>query len=454
MNQQSENAMSAEVETNVDASVSRRFLFIKVALVSGAFGAVAALPLLSLSAKAASSDGEKEILTGSHWGAFYAKVQDGRITGIRPREKEPRPLPMLSGVADVVSSPTRIRYPMVRRAWLEHGLGADPAGRGTDDFVRVSWVKVLDLVANELARVRKAHGPSAIFGGSIGWKSVGKLHSASGLLHRETVNGGFLGHNGDYSTGAAQVILPYVIGSMTVYEQPTVWPVVAEHSEVLVFSGSDLYVTNQIGWMVPDHGGYSGMEMVKKRGVKVICIDPVRTETCDYFGAEWLAPRPQTDVAMMLGIAHTLYAEKLHNEAFLAKYTTGFDRFLSYLTGQSDGVVKNAEWASRLCDIPADAIKPLARLFASKRTMLASGWSTQRAHHGKQAPWMIVTLASMLGQIGLPGGGYGFSYHYSGGGTPLATSPVLASATASFGRLWPKEAGPKRGRGQILVGSG
>jgi anaerobic selenocysteine-containing dehydrogenase len=75
------------------------------------------------------------------------------------------------------------------------------------------------------------------------------------------------------------------------------------------------------------------MEALKSKGVKVICIDPVRTDTCRYFDAEWLAPRPQTDVAMMLGIAHTLYTEKLHDAKFLARYTTGFDRFVPYLTG-------------------------------------------------------------------------------------------------------------------------
>ncbi|HBO79310.1 MAG TPA: trimethylamine-N-oxide reductase TorA, partial [Cupriavidus sp.] len=143
------------------------------------------------------------------------------------------------------------------------------------------------------------------------------------------------------------------------------------------------------------------------------------------FDAEWLAPRPHTDVAMMLGIAHTLYTEKLHDAKFLARYTTGFDRFVPYLTGESDGVAKNAEWAASICEIPAETIRDLARRFASKRTMLAAGWSIQRQHHGEQSHWMLVTLASMLGQIGLPGGGYGFTYHYANGGSPTATGPVL-----------------------------
>jgi trimethylamine-N-oxide reductase (cytochrome c) len=171
----------------------------------------------------------------------------------------------------------------------------------------------------------------------------------------------------------------------------------------------------------------------------------VRTETCGYMGAEWIAPRPQTDVALMLGIAHTLYSEKLHNEKFLKDYTSGFDRFVPYLLGQDDNTPKTAEWAAGICDVSAATIRDLARRFASNRTMLAAGWSMQRQQHGEQAHWMLVTLASMLGQIGLPGGGFGLSYHYASGGTPSATAPVLGRSTdggqAVKGAAWLTKSG-------------
>ena len=73
--------------------------------------------------------------------------------------------------------------------------------------------------------------------------------------------------------------------------------------------------------------------------------------------------------------------------------------------------------------------------------MLALGYATQRQHHGEQSTWMLVTLACMLGQIGLPGGGYGLSYHYSSGGAPTHESPILsaidnASGAKSSGAAW------------------
>jgi trimethylamine-N-oxide reductase (cytochrome c) len=424
------------------AQLTRRGV-LQAGLAAGALG-VSGLSLLSRGAKAAAASGE--VLTGSHWGAFRMKVADGRIVGIRPWEKDPRPSGALPGILDSVYSPTRIRYPMVRRAYLEHGPGADPEGRGAGDFVRVPWDHALDLVAAELKRVDQTYGPAASFAGSYGWMSPGKLHNCQTLLRRMMgLKGGFVNSSGDYSTGASQVVLPYVVGSLGVYDQPTAWPVVVDSTELMVIWGADLINNNQIGWVIPDHGAYVGVAALKKKGTKVICIDPIRTETATYLNAEWLAPRPQTDVAMMLGIAHTLYIEKLHDTKFLAQYTTGFEQFLPYLIGQSDGTPKTAEWASSICEIPAETIKDLARRFAKNRTMLASGWSMQRQHHGEQVHWMLITLASMLGQIGLAGGGFGLSYHYANGGSPAANSPVLLGITegaaATSGPAWLSSSG-------------
>ena len=435
--------MNARVEECLPSGLSRRS-FVSAALASGTFG-FGASSLFSPGALAA-TPARRDILTGCHWGAFRAHVVDGRIVAIKPWEKDPHPSAQLPGVLDSVYSPTRIKYPMVRRAWLAHGPGADTAGRGDGDFVRVSWSQALDLVAGEIKRVHAAHGPTGVFAGSYGWKSPGKLHNCQSLLRRLlSQNGGFVNTSGDYSTGAAQVILPYVVGSIEVYEQPTAWPVVAKSTDLMVFWGADPVNNNQIGYLIADHGAYPGLDALRKAGKPVICIDPVRTETCTMLGAEWIAPRPQTDVAMMLGIAHTLYIEKLHDEKFLATYTTGFDKFLPYLLGQSDGTPKSAEWAAQICDVPAAKLKDLARRFAKQRTMLACGYSLQRQHHGEQAHWMLITLASMLGQIGLPGGGYGLSYHYASGGSPAATGPVLAGiadgGAATVGADWLSKSG-------------
>lgn len=61
--------------------------------------------------------------------------------------------------------------------------------------------------------------------------------------------------------------------------------------------------------------------------MRVISVDPVRSKSQNYLGCEQLALRPQTDVALMLALAHTLYEEKLYDTAFITDYTVGFERF-------------------------------------------------------------------------------------------------------------------------------
>ncbi len=108
----------------------------------------------------------------------------------------------------------------------------------------------------------------------------------------------------------------------------------------------------------------------------------------------------------MLGLAHTLVAENLHDRAFINRYTVGFERFRAYLMGESDGVAKFAQWAAGISALDAKTIVELARRMARSRTMIAPSWSIQRSDHGEQPFWMTIVLAAMLGQIGLPGGGF------------------------------------------------
>ena len=197
-------------------------------LATGAAAGLFGPSLLAHGARAAVPDGE--VLTGSHWGAFRAKVQGGRFVTIRPWEKDPHPSAQLPGVMESVYAPSRIKYPMVRRTFLEKGPGVDVASRGSDDFVRVSWDKALDLVASELKRVEQKYGPAATYAGSYGWMSPGRLHNCQTLLRRMmNLKGGFVNSSGDYSTGAAQIIMPHVLGTLEVYEQQTVWQIGRAH---------------------------------------------------------------------------------------------------------------------------------------------------------------------------------------------------------------------------------
>jgi len=404
-------------------SPSRR-TFLKVAAATGAASYFAPMafgkrlpsgPVLNM----------KDVPTATHWGSIRADVRGGEFTKVEAFKDE-FPIPMTQALADRVNAQNRIKYPMVRESFLKHGHKSNRSLRGRDRFVRVSWEKAIELVANELKRVKKSYGNEAIFAGSVDWHSVGKLHAAPTLLRRMLNQfGGFTDDTGDFSVQAAMTILPHVTGNIEVYDKQTAWPTIIEHSDTVILWAADLLKNNQIGWNPPDHYAYNAIKELKAKGKKIISIDPRMTDAAEYLGADWIAIRPNTDVAMMLAIAYTLYKENLYDKKFLEKYTVGFDKFIDYVLGKKDGVAKTPQWAAKITEIDAKTIKDLAKQMAKGRTMIMSGWALQRQDHGEQAPWMIVTLAAMLGQIGLPGGGFGFSYHYASGGAPEANAPSL-----------------------------
>ncbi len=409
----------------------RSFLKVSGAATGAAVAAVnaEAIPLVGDSLFNDKAEG----FSASHFGAFKTGVRNSRLEQVTPIEGDEYPSTLVQAIPARTYAEDRILYPCVREGYLKNGYKSDKSKRGSDKFVRVSWETAFDLVANEIKRVHKDYGPDAIYGGSYGWFCVGSLGNPQALLGRMLgISGGYTSRTCTYSTHAIRQITPYITGSDESTAQQTVYPVLIENSECIVFWGCDPVNTNQIAWGVPTHEVYTYLKelkaQAKKRGVKFYVIDPVYNNTGMYFGAEHIQIRPTTDVAMMLGMAHYLYTEKLHSEDFIKKYTYGFDEFKKYLLGESeDMVAKTPEWAAKICGVPADVIKMLAKEFVSKRTMLMGGWATQRAHHGEQPNWMMITLASMIGQIGLPGGGYGLNYHYSNGGVPM---PAAATGNA------------------------
>jgi biotin/methionine sulfoxide reductase len=370
--------------------------------------------------------------TASHWGVYDAEVQDGQIVAVKPFEKDPHPTPLIEALPGAVSHESRILQPMVRQGYLKHGMASNRAGRGVEPFVPVSWDVVLDLIAAELTRVKNTYGNEAIFASS-GWASAGVFHNAPAQLYRFLNGfGGYVSQVTNYSFGAASVIVPHVVGSMVPVTGPlTAWPTLREHTRLMVMFGGMAPKNSQVSMGgVARHRTPDWLRQLRQAGVTFINISPMRSDAADSLEAEWLPLRPNTDTALMLGLAHTLAVENLYDQAFLERYCVGFDRFRAYLLGHTDGQPKDATWAAAITEIPAATIRSLARRMAAVRTMINVSWSVQRADHGEQPYWAAITLAAMLGQIGLPGGGFSFGYGVSSGpGNPLPRLPQLRLPT-------------------------
>jgi len=361
--------------------------------------------------------------TATHWGTYYAEVEGDRLIAVHDYEKDPAPAIIGPGIVDAVTHETRVARPHVRKGWLEKRHRSDRAGRGSEPFVAVPWDEALDMASEELARVKAEHGNGAMYAGSYGWASAGRFHHANSQIHRFFNQlGGYVSHRGTYSYAAAEVLVAHIVGPFSeVLNTHTTWPVLAEHCELLVMFGGMPVKNSQVtSGGVGRHTVYHGLRDCADSGCEMVYFSPIRTDLPPDLGGEWIAPRPGSDAAVMLALAHTLVSEGLHDTEFLARYTTGFAPFEAYLRGETDGQPKTAEWAAAISGVEAETIRSLARRMASKRTMINATWSMQRSEYGEQPIWMTVVLAAMLGQIGLPGGGFGLGYSSENGiGNPV-----------------------------------
>ena len=346
----------------------------------------------------------------AHWGMYRATAVGGEVTAVDPYSGDAHPSPVLGNVPGSVRHRSRVAGPAVRRGWLEDGPGPTDR-RGNDQYVPVSHDELTELLAGELRRVIDRYGNEAIYGGSYGWASAGRFHHAQSQVHRFlNCLGGYTRSVNSYSTGATGVIMPHVVGAhWKMFSRSTSWDVIARATDLLVaFGGVPVKNTSVNHGGTSNHPTQSALDALRARGGKIVTISPLRNDM--HGAATWLAPIPGSDVAVMLGLAYVLVDENLHDRAFLDKYTEGYDVFERYLLGRSDGVPKTPAWAAEKSGLEAQDIVELARTMASRRTLITVTWSLQRVKSGEQAPWMGITLASMLGQIGVPGGGFGHGY--------------------------------------------
>ncbi|MGE3876632.1 MAG: molybdopterin-dependent oxidoreductase [Parvibaculaceae bacterium] len=384
--------------------------------------------------------GQNEKVHSSHWGSFIVGG-DASTLRIRPNPNDADPSPLLDNIAESVRHHSRVAHPAVRRGWLERGPGPDDR-RGDDVYVRMGWDEVLDRLAAELTRVKEKHGNTAIYGGSYGWASAGRVHHAQSQVHRFlNCIGGYTASRNSYSGGAAEVILPLVMGDYATARSGTNWLEVERSTELVVAFGGMAEKNGRVS------GGGAGRPIIgqalrtaQDRGAKFILISPIRDDFPGSIDAEWLPIAPGTDTALMLGIAHALVNEGLHDTDFLTRCCTGYEIFERYLLGLDDGQPKSADWAAAITGIGAGDIAALARRMASRRTLITVAHALQRAEHGEQPVWMGMVLAAMLGGIGRDGCGYLYSMGSLanvGKPRPLTSVPAISQGENPIGAFIP-----------------
>ncbi len=253
-------------------------------------------------------------------------------------------------------------------------------------FREASWEEALEFAANGLKEIRDKRGGNALAGfGSA------KGSNEEAYLFQKLVRTGFGTNNVDHCTrlchASSVVALLEGIGSGAVSNQ------VAEVSEaeVIVIIGSNPTTNHPVA--------ATFMKNAARAGKKLIVMDPRRNDIArhaDYF----LQFKPDTDVAMLNAIMHSIIKQGLVDKDFIANRTEGYAELEKHLQNYSP------EEMEKICGIPAETLHEVARVYASsKASIIFWGMGISQHIHGTDNSRCLIALSLMTGQIGKPGAG-------------------------------------------------
>jgi len=325
-----------------------------------------------------------------------AHVKDGKIIRFETDNgEEPQIRACMRGRAyrQRVYSPERLKYPLRRTG-----------ERGQGQFERISWDEAIDIVASELIKVKETYGNSAILL-AAGAGNQGMLHGPGPVARLLLHFGGFTSTWGSPSYEGA------LFASMATYGTIRT----GNTRDDLLNSRLIIMWAWDPARNVQDPGTTLYLAQAREKGIRIIAVDPRYTDTAATFGDQWIPIRPGTDAAMLIAMAYVIITENLQDQAFIDRYTVGFDKYRDYVLGKEDGIPKTPQWAEDITTVPAKVITNLAREYATtKPAALIVGWGPARAAMGEQYARAANVLTAMTGNIGINGGyAAGFMRAYS-----------------------------------------
>lgn len=310
--------------------------------------------------------------------SLLARVENGRVVRIDGDPDQPFTAGFacakVNRDAELVHSPERLLTPLRR-------VGA----KGEGKFAAISWDDALDEIVMRWRAIIAESGPLAL---------LGYAYSAhQGQINRGLVNGLF------HALGASRLRAGTVCDTccetawdLTVGPVGGADPEAVVHSDLIVSWGADLVATNVHFW--------AKVEIARKRGVKLVVIDPRRSRTARR--ADWHLPiRIGTDAALALGVMHILARDGRCDRAYIAEHTHGFE--------QVEREVLPRFPPKRVAAITGLAVADIERFAAlyggAKASFIRLGEGMTRLAQGGQALRAVALLPGVTGAYGRTGGG-------------------------------------------------
>ncbi len=255
--------------------------------------------------------------------------------------------------------------------------------KGKGEFTRISWDEALDAIAAKFKAIA-ADDPQGIlpydYAGTMGyvqWHSMGRrFFNRLGASRLDRT----------ICSSAGKAGMKITLGGSFGMD-----PERFDEAKLILIWGSNPIVSNLHLW--------SRVQEAKRRGAKLIAIDPYRSLTAEKCH-EHLAPLPGTDAALALAMMHVIVGEDLYDRDYVEKYTLGFERLRERVKEYPP------EKVAKITGLPAEKIVALAREYAGTRpAAIRLNYGLQRHAGGGMAVRNILCLPALTGDWRHPAGG-------------------------------------------------
>src|ERR1700680_4143009 len=219
-------------------------------------------------------------------------ISDGRVTGARGDREDVLSAgficPKGASFAELDNDPDRLTRPLVRR---------------DGELTESTWDEAYAAAADGLGRLLAEHGGTSV----AVYLGNPNAHTIAGALYAPLIIRA-LGTHQVYTASTLdqmpkQVALGHLFGSAVAFTVPDL-----DRTDCLVIIGANPLVSNGSLATAADFPGK--LKALRKRGGRLIVIDPNRTRTAE-LADRHLAPRPGTDAALLLAVVHVLFDEDL-----------------------------------------------------------------------------------------------------------------------------------------------
>jgi thiosulfate reductase/polysulfide reductase chain A len=310
-----------------------------------------------------------------------AQVKNGRVVEIKGDPEHPSSkgalCPRGLSALELLYHPDRLNYPLKR-------VGM----RGEGKWQRITWDEALDTISERFTAIKERYGPEAICitNGAALYHNLGTSRYMAYALGTP-----------NYINAAYICFMPSAMAALatTGFKVPiTATEVINEealNSSCILLWGANPRVS------VPYPVG-EGIFEVKKRGTKLIVIDPRPTDyakVADY----WLQLRPGTDDALALGMLNTIIKEEIYDKEFVSEWCFGFDKLKTHVEEYTPARVSEITW------VPAKNITEAARMFAkTKPASIVQRVPLDQSYNSVQTSRAILILGCICGNLDMQGG--------------------------------------------------